>query len=90
MCMCVQVATPLIIISFFSFFVATLHYSAWSHYGGVYIISARLSFRYEFTPVPSHGSVLVYMIPAQNLIPGRDSHFGTKTQVNVVRLFLPA
>ena len=36
--------------------------------GGVYMIPARLSFRYEFTPVPSCGSVFVYMTPAQNLI----------------------
>ena len=28
--------------------------------GGVYMIPARLSFRYEFTPVPSCGSVFVY------------------------------
>ena len=35
------------------------------------MIPARLSFRYEFTPVPSCGSVFVYMIPAQNLIPER-------------------
>ena len=39
--------------------------------GGVYMIPARLSFRYEFTPVPSCGSVFVYMIPAQNLVPER-------------------
>ena len=39
--------------------------------GGVYMIPARLSFRYEFTPVPSCGSVFVYMISAQNLIPER-------------------
>ena len=35
------------------------------------MIPARLSFRYEFTPVPSCGSVFVYMTPAQNLIMGR-------------------
>ena len=35
------------------------------------MIPARLSFRYEFTPVPSCGSVFVYMIPAQNLVPER-------------------
>ena len=58
------------------------------------MIPARLSFRYEFTPVPSCGSVFVYMIPAQNLVPkrvirceftpvtvpGRDFHSGTKTR----------
>ena len=35
------------------------------------MIPARRSFRYEFTPVPSCGSVFVYMIPAQNLVPER-------------------
>ena len=40
-------------------------------FGGVYMIPARLSFRYEFTPVPSCGSIFVYTIPAQNLIPER-------------------
>ena len=35
------------------------------------MIPARLSFRYEFTPVPSCGSIFVYMIPPQNLIPER-------------------
>ena len=35
------------------------------------MIPARLSFRYEFTPVPSCGSVFVYMIPTQNLEPER-------------------
>ena len=35
------------------------------------MIPARLSFRYEFTPVPSCGSVFVYMIPAQNRVPER-------------------
>ena len=36
--------------------------------GGVYMKPARRSFRYEFTPVPSCGSVCVYMIPAQNVM----------------------
>ena len=35
------------------------------------MIPTRLSFRYEFTPVPSFGFVFVYMISAQNLIPER-------------------
>ena len=39
--------------------------------GGVYMIPARLSFRHEFTPVPSCSSLFVYMIQAQNLIPER-------------------
>jgi len=52
----------------------------------------RLSPRGEFTPVPSHGSMFVYMIPPQNvmrresprreftpvLAPGREFHSGTK------------
>ena len=25
----------------------------------------------EFTPVPSHGSIFVYMIPTQNVMPAR-------------------
>ena len=55
--------------------------------GGVYMIPARLSFRYEFTPVPSCGSVFVYMIPAQNLVPERvipasNSHGGEFLHVN--------
>ena len=31
----------------------------------------RLSLRSEFTPVPSHGSIFVYMIPTQNVMPAR-------------------
>ena len=31
----------------------------------------RLSRRSEFTPVSSHGSTFVYMIPPQNVMPGR-------------------
>ena len=33
------------------------------------MISGRLSSRREFTPVPSYGSVFVYMIPTQNAMP---------------------
>ena len=32
------------------------------------MISGRLSSRCEFTPVPSYGSVFVYMIPTQNVM----------------------
>ena len=39
--------------------------------GGVYMIPGRLSSRREFTLVPSCGSVFVYMIPKQNVMPGR-------------------
>ena len=53
----------------------------------------RLSPQSEFTPVPSHGSIFVYMIPQQNfmpresprreftpvLVPGREFHSGTKS-----------
>ena len=39
--------------------------------GGVYMIPGRLSSRREFTPVPSCGSVFVYMISKQNVIPAR-------------------
>ena len=31
----------------------------------------RLSSRGEFTPVPSGGSIFVYMIPPQNVVPAR-------------------
>ena len=33
------------------------------------MISGRLSSRREFTPVPSYGSVFVYMIPTPNVMP---------------------
>ena len=39
--------------------------------GGVYMIPKRLSSRREFTPVPSYGSVFIYMIPPQNVMPAR-------------------
>ena len=39
--------------------------------GGVYMTPGRLSPRSEFTPVPSHGSIFVYMIPPQNVVPAR-------------------
>ena len=39
--------------------------------GGVYMIPGRLSSRRELTPVPSCGSVFVYMIPKQNVMPVR-------------------
>ena len=35
------------------------------------MISGRLSCQREFTPVPSYGSVFVYMIPTQNVMPAR-------------------
>ena len=35
------------------------------------MISGRLSSRREFTPVPSYGSLFVYMIPTQNAMPAR-------------------
>ena len=35
------------------------------------MIPGRLSSRREFTPVPSCGSVFVYMIPKQNVMPAR-------------------
>ena len=39
--------------------------------GGVYMTPGRLSPRSEYTPVPSHGSIFVYMIPPQNVMPAR-------------------
>ena len=35
------------------------------------MILGRLSSRRELTPVPSYGSVFVYMIPTQNVMPAR-------------------
>ena len=59
------------------------------------MITALLSFRYEFTPVPSCGSVFVYMafmrervIPVRVYpavsVPERDFHSGTKTHSDIV------
>ena len=39
--------------------------------GGVYVTPVRLLPQSEFTPVPSHGSIFVYMIPPQNVMPAR-------------------
>ena len=39
--------------------------------GGVYMIPVWLSFRCEFIPVPTCGSVFVYMIPVRNAAPVR-------------------
>ena len=39
--------------------------------GGVYMTPGRLSRRDEFTPIPSHGSTFVYMIPPQKVMPAR-------------------
>ena len=39
--------------------------------GPVYVMPVRLSSRSESTPVPSSGSVFVYMIPLENVIPDR-------------------
>ena len=39
--------------------------------GGVYMTPGRLSPLSEFTPVPSHGSIFVYMILPQNVMPAR-------------------
>ena len=58
----------------------------------------RLSRRDEFTPVPSHGSIFVYMIPPQIscwresprreftpvLVPGREFHSGTKSRNGIM------
>ena len=63
-------------------------------FGGVYITPGRLSPLSGFTPVPSHGSIFVYMIPLQIscwresprreftpvLVPGREFHSGTKSR----------
>ena len=39
--------------------------------GGVSMTPGRLSPRTELTPVPSHGSLFVYLIPQQNAMPAR-------------------
>ena len=39
--------------------------------GGVYMTPGRLSRRREITLVPSHGSIFVYMIRPQNVMPAR-------------------
>ena len=39
--------------------------------GGVYMTPGRLSPRSEYTPVPSDGSIFVYMIPPQNVMPAQ-------------------
>ena len=58
----------------------------------------RLSLRGEFTPVPSHGSPFVYVIPPQNVmparvtparfspvvVPGRESHSGRKSRNGIM------
>ena len=47
----------------------------------------RLSPRSEFTPVPSYGSIFVYMIPPQNVMPARVTparvHPGSRTGVRI-------
>ena len=59
----------------------------------------RLSPRSEFTPVPSHGSIFVYMVSPQIscwresrrreftpvLVPGRDFHSGTKSRNGIMK-----
>ena len=39
--------------------------------GGAYMTPWRLSRRRDYTPVPSHGSIFVYVIPPQNVVPAR-------------------
>ena len=47
------------------------------------MIPVRVSFRYEFMPVPTCSSVFVYMIPVRNVIPARvipvRVHSGSRT-----------
>ena len=52
--------------------------------GGVYMTPGRLSRRDEFTPVPSHGSTFVYMIPPQKVMPGREFHPSTKSRNRIM------
>ena len=48
-------------------------FSLWykSVLGGVYMTPGLLSRQGEFTPVPSHVSAFVYIIPPQNVMPAR-------------------
>ena len=57
------------------------------------MIPGRLSLRSEFTPVPSHGFIFVYMIPPQNvmsarvtpvLVQRRKFHSGTKSRNGIM------
>ena len=62
--------------------------------GGVYMTPGWLSPRSEYTPVPSHGSIFVLMVPPQIvmparvtpawvhpvLVPGREFHSGAKSR----------
>ena len=66
--------------------------------GGVYMIPGQLSPQSEFTPVPSHASIFVYMIPPQIscwsestrreftpvLVPGREFHSGRKSRNGIM------
>ena len=66
--------------------------------GGVYMTPGRLSCRDKFTPVPSHGSTFVYMIPPQKscrresprreftpvVAPGREFHSSTKSRNGIM------
>ena len=56
-------------------------------WGGVYMTPGRLSRRDEFTPVPSHGSTFVYMIPPQKVMPARVApawvHSGCRTGARI-------
>ena len=67
----------------------------WKNLGGVYMTPGRLSPRSEFTPVPSHNSTFVHMIPPQNVmlaqrevtpvvVPGREFHSGTKSRNGIM------
>ena len=57
--------------------------------GGVYMIWERLSSRHKFTLVPSYGSVFVYMLPTQNVMPARvqpgscaGARFSSRTKIH--------
>ena len=44
----------------------------------------RLSSRSEFTPVPPHSSIFVYLIPPQNVMLAREFHSGTKSRSGIM------
>ena len=63
-----------------------------SYLAGVYMISGRLSSRREFTPVPSYGSVFVYMILLNTKCHTGVSHTGASSPRFLSRseIFIPS
>ena len=66
-------------------------YPCHSYLGCVYMIPARLSFRYEFTPVPSCGSVFIPLHDTSTKSHTRASHTGASSPRLLYRseIFIP-